>query len=358
VNAPLESHADPARWARALGVSQDAIELYLASDVIDLHVDTFIWHRLFARNLLERQRSLPFLPGVALGHADLPRLREAHVTGATWVVTTNPLREGPDRVRAFLDNMQVLERAFASKSDQARLVTTAGEYRAARAANLHAAFVGVQGGSGFDHDLSALDRLPPGFLLRVTLMHLTRSDLGAPSSPLPSIGGSRLLPRGAELVERLNELKIFVDLAHASPDTFWDALSVHDKTQPAVVTHTGVSGVHRHWRNIDDQQLGAIADTGGVVGIIYHSPYLGDPLFAGRLETIVRHLEHVRDTIGEDFTALGSDWDGFIVTPRDMPTCLELPRIVDCMLRRRWSERAIQKALGQNFLRALSELRG
>ena len=124
------------------------------------------------------------------------------------------------------------------------------------------------------------------------------------------------------------------------------------------MTHTGVSGVHRHWRNLDDAQLRAIARTGGVVGIIYHSPYLGDPIWAGRVETVVQHLEHVRDTLGDDFPALGSDWDGFIVTPRDMPTCLELPRLVDCMLRRRWRAEAIQKALGANFLRALRELRG
>jgi membrane dipeptidase len=148
-----------------------------------------------------------------------------------------------------------------------------------------------------------------------------------------------------------------VDLAHASPRTLWGALGAHDRSLPAIVTHTGVSSVHRHWRNLDDSQLRAVAATGGVVGIIYHSAYLGDPMFRGRLETIVRHLEHVRDTLGDDFPALGSDWDGFIVTPRDMPTCLELPRLVDCMLRRGWRAEAVQKALGANFLRALRELR-
>jgi membrane dipeptidase len=358
VSALFDHREDPAAWARALGVSREAIDLYLESDVIDLHVDSFIWHRVLGRSPLERQRSLPFLPGVALGHADLPRLREAHVTGATWVVTTNPLREGPDRVQAFLDNIATVERLFASVGDEAKLVTTLAEYQAARRAGQHAAFIGIQGGSGFDHDLSALDRLAPGRILRVTLMHLTRSELGAPSAPLSALVSPGLKPRGIELVRRLNELKVFVDLAHASPATFWGALEVHDRSQPAIVTHTGVSGVHRHWRNIDDAQLRAIAETGGVVGIIYHSPYLGDSMLSGRLESIVRHLEHVKGRLGDDFPALGSDWDGFIVTPRDMPTCLELPRIVDCMLRRRWRAEAIQKALGKNFLRALRELRG
>ena len=354
----VDHREDPAAWARALGVSREAIELYLASDVIDLHVDSFIWQRLFGKSPLERQRGLPWLPGVALGHADLPRLREARIGGATWVVTTNPFREGRERVQTFLDNVERLRSTLASAPEHVALVTTLAEYRAARADDRHAAFVGVQGGSAFDQDLSVLDRLPPGFLLRVTVMHLTRSDLGTPSSPLPGFAPAGLGARGVELVRRLDEKRIFVDLAHASPGTFWDAVRAHDRTLPLLVTHTGVSGVHRHWRNLDDSQLRAVAQTGGVIGVIYHSPYLGDRPWSGRLETIVRHLEHVRRVLGDDYAALGSDWDGFIVTPRDMPTCLELPRIVECMLRRGWSSDAIQKTLGTNFLRTLAAMRG
>jgi membrane dipeptidase len=354
----LDHREDPSAWARELGISREAVELYLESDVIDLHVDSFIWQRIFGKSILKRQRGLPGLPGVALGHADLPRLREAQVGGATWVVTTNPFREPSDRVAAFVRNVQRLRADFESAPDQVALVATANDYRAARAAGRHAAFIGIQGGSAFDDDLDALDRLPPWSLLRVTVMHLTRSVLGAPSAPFGGFEGRGLGSRGTELVQRLDELRIFVDLAHASPETFWDAVQVHDPSLPLLVSHTGVSGAHRHWRNLDDSQLRAVAETGGVVGIIYHSAYLGDPLWAGRVETVVRHLEHVRKVVGDDFTALGSDWDGFIVTPRDMPTCLELPRLVDCMLRRGWTADAVQKALGGNFLRALTGLRG
>jgi len=358
MRARLDHREDPSAWARELGISREAVELYLASEVIDLHVDSFIWQRIFGKSVLERQRGLPFLPGVALGHADLPRLREAGVGGATWVVTTNPFREPSDRVAAFVDNVARMRADFASAPGEVALVTTAGEYRAARAAGLHGAFIGVQGGSAFDDDFGALDRLPPWAILRVTVMHLTRSVLGAPSAPFGGFAERGLGARGTELVRRLDELRIFVDLAHASPDTFWDAARAHDRSLPLLVSHTGVSGVHRHWRNLDDSQLRAVAETGGVVGIIYHAAYLGDRLWAGRLETVVRHLEHVRRVVGDDFTALGSDWDGLIVTPRDMPTCLELPRLVDCMLRRGWPAEAVQKTLGGNFLRTLTALRG
>jgi membrane dipeptidase len=216
----------------------------------------------------------------------------------------------------------------------------------------------VQGGNALDHDLTLIDRLPRGILLRVTLVHLSNSDLGVTSSPLGSLSPLGLTERGAELVEKLDDERIFVDLAHAGPKTFWDALEVHDRSRPLAVTHTGVSGVHKHWRNLDDAQLRAVAETGGVVGIMYHAPFLGDWVLGGRAESIVRHLEHVRKVAGEDVAALGSDWDGAIVTPRDMPTCLELPRLVEIMLRRKWAPDAVQRVLGANFLRALELLRG
>jgi membrane dipeptidase len=346
---------DPAAWARELGISREAVELYLESDVIDLHVDSFIWHRLLGRDITRRHGKGIF-GGRFFGQADLPRLREAEVGGATWVITTNPVREGMDRVETLLRNVNALLRAFESVSKDVMIARTAADYETARRANKHAAFVGIQGGNAFDEAPDALDRCPRGLLLRITLVHLTSSRLGGTSSPLGADAG--LGKSGADFVARLDERRIFVDLAHAGRRSFWNAVEVHDPTLPLLVTHTGVSGVHRHWRNLDDEQLRAVAKTGGVVGIMYHAPFLGDGLFSGRAETVVRHLEHVRNVAGDDAPALGSDWDGAIVTPRDMPTCLELPRLVEAMLRRNWRPESIKKALGGNFLRALREMRG
>jgi membrane dipeptidase len=354
--APAAPHRDdPGSWAKELGISKEAVELYLASEVIDLHVDSFIWHRLLGRDIT-RRHGRGIFGGRFFGQADLPRLREAEVGGATWVITTNPLREGPDRVETLLRNVDELQRVFDGAREEVAIVRTVSEYEAARRENKHAAFVGIQGGNALASEPEALDRLPKGLLLRITLVHLTSSELGGTSSPLGADEG--IGRAGAEFVERLDERRIFVDLAHAGERSFWDAVDVHDMSLPLIVTHTGVSGVHPHWRNLDDEQLRAIARSGGVVGIMYHAPFLGDRPWAGRAETVVRHLEHVRDVGGDDAPALGSDWDGAIITPRDMPTCLELPRLVEAMLRRGWKPESVTKALGGNFLRVLREMRG
>ncbi len=345
---------DARMTAERLGVSGEAVALHAAADVIDLHVDSFIWRRTFGYDF--RRRHTAFTRGVMMSQFDLPRAREAGVNGATWVITTNPLGDARDREAKFFENLGELTALLESPEASARVVRTAAEYHAARAQGLHAAFIGVQGGNALAHSLDAIDRLSLGLILRVTILHLTSSRLGTTSSPLG--GNSGLTDYGKDYVQRLNAHKILVDLAHISPAGFWDAVAAHDPKMPFVVTHTGVSGVFPHWRNLDDAQLRAVASSGGTVGIMYHSEYLGDRIFGGRLETIVRHLEHVINVAGEDAVSLGSDWDGSIITPRDMPTVLELPRLTQAMLDRHWTEARIRKVLGLNFLRVVESVRG
>lgn len=350
---------DPAAWARALGISEAAVELYLDAEVVDLHVDSFLWTRMLGYDLTKRHTPGP-LNGAFARQVDLPRLREAQVSGATWIITTNPARTSEDRAHTFVRNLNRLRAELARASDDVAVVRNVREYRGARAEGKHAAFIGIQGGNALDHapDGSALDLIPDDLVLRVTLVHLSTSQLGVTSSPLGLGGDTGLTTRGRDFVKALNARKIFVDLAHISRKGFFDALAVHDRSQPAIVTHTGVAGVTPHWRNLDDEQLRAIADLGGTIGVMYQSSFLGDPTFDGRLSSIVTHLAHIVDVVGEDHASLGSDWDGMIVPPVDMRTCLELPRLVEAMLARGWSDTRVRKILGGNFLRVVEALRG
>jgi membrane dipeptidase len=338
---------DPSAWARALGISREAVELYLASEVIDLHVDSFIWTRVFGYRL-DRRHGRGLLGARVFSQVDLPRLREAQVAACVWSITTNPLRARAD---VFSRNLERLRGIFDRCPDDVALCRDGADYRRARAAGKHAAFVGIQGGNALD-GAGAIDDV----LLRVTLVHFSNSWIGGTSAPRLR-GDGHLTARGKDLVRELDARRVFVDLAHIHRNGFFDAVEVHDRSLPLMVSHTGVTGVHPHWRNIDDEQLRAVAATGGVVGVMYQSSFLGDSLLGGHADSIVAHLEHIVDTIGDDHAALGSDWDGAVIPPRDLPTCLELPRLVERMLARRWSPERIRKVLGGNFLRALDALR-
>ncbi len=345
-------------WALSLGISREAIDLYLAGDVIDMHIEPFIWHRIFGYDLLARHgRGL--LNASFYSQTDLPRLREAQITGAIWVITTNPFRSSESREETFVRNLDRIVYELSRAPKEVAVVRNVKEYKAAREKGLHAAFIGIQGGNALDASINSLDRIRDDLILRITLVHLSSSTLGVTSSPASALASDDGLTNfGREYVQKLNSKKIFVDLAHISRKGFFDALEVHDRTQPLLVTHTGISGVHKHWRNLDDEQVKAVANLGGTIGVMYQASFLGDPLWSGKRESIVKHLEHICNVAGDDCASLGSDWDGMIVTPRDMPTCLELPTLVQTMLDRGWSDTRIRKVLGANFLRVVEQLRG
>jgi len=148
-----------------------------------------------------------------------------------------------------------------------------------------------------------------------------------------------------------------VDLAHISRRAFFEVVALHDQTQPLIVTHTGVSGVHPSWRNLDDDQIKCIADTGGVVGVVFHGEYLSGQFLGGPMAAVAAHIAHIVKVAGEDVPALGSDWDGMIIPPRGLRSCDQLPRLVQVLLDAGLSERTIRKLLGENFLRAFGRLR-
>jgi membrane dipeptidase len=118
-----------------------------------------------------------------------------------------------------------------------------------------------------------------------------------------------------------------------------------------MVTHTGVLGAFEHWRNIDDEQLRAVAGLGGCVGVIFCPKFLG----GDGLEPVVRHMKHILDVVGEDAAALGSDWDGFIVPTQPLKDPRGRPLLTDALLAAGVSRQAIGKILRENVMRVLRE---
>jgi membrane dipeptidase len=216
----------------------------------------------------------------------------------------------------------------------------------------------IQGGNALEGAPNGPRDIPDRMVTRVTLVHLTNSVYGATSSPDHYLRKNKgLSQKGFELVEQLNAERIFVDLAHVHPKGFWDALSVHKTGLPPIATHTGVDGGRRHWRNLDDKQIKAIADRGGVVGLIFAANFLKGRGMPNTAEMVVRHLEHVINIAGESTAAIGSDLDGAISPPPDLSSGFAYAALVDAMLNRGWSEKRIRGIMAENFLNSWALLR-
>ena len=347
---------DTAAVAERLGISVDAVALTRTADVVDLHLDTFIPVRLYGYDPA-RRHGLGLFGGRFFGHVDLPRAAGAGLTGAMWSITTNPFRSAGGRWRTFERNLERLQ-TWVAQQPQLAQVRTRAEYDKARELCKHACMIAVQGGNCFDAAPDSVASAKDHAVVRVTLVHLTSSRLGTTSTPLPSWRRHKgLTTEGKDLVRALNAERVFVDLAHIHPDGFWDAVDVHDKTQPLIDTHTGVKGVTPGWRNLDDEQLKAIADTGGTIGVIFAEHFLRGRHGHRDGRMVLAHLQHIIDVVGDDHASIGSDYDGAIVPPSDLRTGEAYPRLVQHMLDAGWSDTRIKKILGGNFLRAFGALR-
>lgn len=339
--------------AAELSVSAEAVALVRSSEVIDLHLESYIPPRLWGYDL-SRRHDRHWLGGRFFGHLDFPRALDGGLTGAMWSIATNILRGARGRRRALAANVRGLCGALESY-EGIRVVRTFADWERARADGEHGAMIAVQGGNALE---AMEDAGELADIVRVTVMHLSSSAFGTTSSPARLGGKGGLSDAGKAFVERLDAARIFVDLAHVDRKGFWDAVDAHDRTLPLIVTHTGVVGVKPHWRNIDDDQIRAVAESGGVVGVMFEPGFLRAKGMANDARMVIAHLEHVIRVGGEDAAALGSDYDGFIIPPPDLRDGFAAYfRLVQHMLDAGWTEARIRKVLGTNFLRSFAALR-
>jgi membrane dipeptidase len=328
----------------AAGVSAQAAELHQRSVVVDLHADTPTLMRM-GYDLFRNHR--PMLPFAALGyHVDVPRMLRGGLTGQIFGLVTFPL----SRVGLFdsaCAQIELIKKASKRRPDRFRFATEAHEIVHAKAEGAVASLCGLEGAHALEGDLENLARLADQGLRYLGLAHFTANAAASPAFGLGSSSSCGLTDFGRSLVESANEMGVLIDLAHANRCGFMEAVEL--STDPVIVSHTGVSGVHDIWRNIDDEQIKAVADTGGCIGVIFSRHFLG-----GRhITKVVEHIERLIDVGGEGCPALGSDFDGFIVPPKELPDVSALPSLTQALLDASIDSRVIRKILGGNALRVL-----
>lgn len=339
------------------GLRDEAKRFLEEYDLIDLHVEGMLPHRLFGYDLNKRH-TRTYTGGRFMGHLDFPRAMEQDLRAAMWSITTNPFRSRASRWRTLLKNLEALRAQVEASGGDVEIVTTWGEYQAARGRAKHLCMPAIQGGNALAGAPGGCAAIPGDVITRVTLLHLTNSLFGVTSSPFRGWkGGEGVTSEGRDFVQDLNHHRIFTDLAHINKRGFWDAVEVHDPSLPILVTHTGVEGVCPHWRNLDDAQLRAVAESGGTVGVIFEKSFLRRSQGPSDEGMVLEHLAHIIDVVGEDHASIGSDYDGMISPPRGLDATPDYGSLVAGMLQRGWSFGRIEKIIGGNFLRCFREMR-
>ncbi|HEU4415199.1 MAG TPA: dipeptidase [Candidatus Angelobacter sp.] len=340
--------------------SAAAEELHKKLIVADLHADSLLW----GRNLLKQS---------SRGHVDLPRLQLGNVgIQAFTIVSTSPRNlniyknsDSTDQIRTIAmvegwpprtwnsPKQRALYLAarlnkFAANSMGKLVVlhsrTDLQKFISNRQPGQVASFLGTEGAQPLEGRLENLDDLFAAGIRMMAPTHFTDTAIGGAAAGLTKGG---LTDLGRQWVSAMEARHMIIDLAHSSPATLRDVTAL--ARRPLLVSHTGVKGTCDNPRNLSDDELRAVARTGGVVGI-----GLWDTATCGSdAQATARAIRYAVSIVGADHVALGSDFDGGVTEPFDASGWALL---TDALMKEGFSEQDIRKIMGENVVRVLLEV--
>ncbi|MBZ5527854.1 MAG: dipeptidase [Acidobacteriia bacterium] len=340
---------------------KDAAALHATLRVADLHADSLLW----GRDLTVHG---------SRGHVDVPRMIEGGVTVQIFTaVTKTPRGLNYERNSADSDTIiwlalaqrwpprtwnDLTERALFLAGRFDRTVATSGgrlaPIRTARDLQAYladrktgamktAGILGIEGAHALNGKLENLDRLYDASYRIISLTHFFDDEFAGSSAGVEKGG---LTPLGRELVRRMNEKRVIIDLAHASPQTIADVLALAKR--PVIYSHGGLKGTCNNRRNLSDDEARGIARSGGLIGIgFWETAVCGKDAHA-----VARALRYAVNLVGAEHVALGSDFDGATTVPFDSAHLVEL---TNALLDAGFREDEIRAVMGENALRFLAE---
>ncbi len=296
-----------------------------------------------------------------MGQYDLPRWRDGGVTAQLCAIylddewLRDPVRRGMEMVWNFHDQIR--------RTEGLVLATTVGDIRRAKAENNVALVLSFEGADPIGNDPRLLDVYHQLGLRAVSLTHTRRNVFADGCWAADRQGG--LTPLGRQVVQRLDQLRIVIDLVHIGHHGFFEILEMTDR--PVILSHSTstmfadtdpASGdlaggrIPRPRLELprDRPMLEALARNGGVLGVIH---------FAQRdLDSVVRDIETAFDVMGADHVGLGSDYYGLEFAPKGLEDIGMVPRLTEQLAARGHSDEVILKFLGGNYLRVFEQVWG
>ncbi|MDA8227893.1 MAG: dipeptidase [Desulfitobacterium hafniense] len=168
-----------------------------------------------------------------------------------------------------------------------------------------------------------------------------------------SSSSSRLTRFGEQVVKRLNDLGMIIDVSHLNEPGFWNVLE--KSGYPILASHSCVKAICNHPRNLSDDQLKALARNGGLVGINFYPGFLNESGHA-TLQDVIQHICYIADLVGIDVLGLGSDFDGIDKTPDMLDDVSNFQTLAEGLLAKGFSRVEIQKVFHGNFMRLLNDV--
>ena len=368
-------------------LSEEALAIHREALVIDAHND-------MPGNILDK--GLNKQAGFSLNEiqpelqTDIPRLRKGGVDAQVFVAYISPdhMRTGGGN-QACIAQMELIHQLVEEHADDLETALSSRDIYELAGRGKIAVLIGVEGGHAIENDLKNLERYYEMGARYMTLTHNENTPWADASYDKPLHGG--LNSFGEKVILSMNRLGVLVDLSHSSDDTVWDVIRV--SSAPVFASHSWAQAICPSRRNLNDDLVKGIADTGGLVMVNFFPLFLlpegaaieqayidqynklramdlspeemGEQMaiwqelqpdnprcFAGHL---VDHIDHLVQVAGIGHVGLGSDYDGITYGPEQMPDVSGFPYVTQELLNRGYTEEDIRKILGENFVRLLNQ---
>ena len=369
--------------------AQSIKKIHRKAILVDTHNDVLSSSVLEGKDISHR---------LTTGQSDLDRWKEGGVDVqffSVWTDRTPRNKEGFFKdANQEIDSLEIITLRNPFRMS---LATTYKQVKKGIRQNKFVALIGVEGGHMIENDLNKLDSLYKRGMRYMTLTWnnstnwaTSAMDETQHADSLPHKGLSDF---GKQVVRRMNELGVIVDLSHVGEQTFYDAIATTSK--PVLLSHSSVWNICPVFRNVKDDQIKAVARNGGVICINFYSGFL-DSNFARKMDQLegtegkrikdslgqnydaaklneiwakyfskqlepyrpsvsklVDHIDYIVKLVGDNYVGIGSDFDGVSSLPVGMDDVTKYPLITRELKRRGYSNKSIKKILGGNVMRVM-----
>jgi len=355
--------------------------------IIDLHCDTISEVQAGKKLFIENPDR----------HVDIPRLKSGNVGIIVFASFVSSVLSGEDALRGALELLELTKQTCNEYDDDIQFIESFADAESILNSNKTGILPAVENGHAINEQLANLEQFRLRGARYMTLTHSQNLEWAA-SSGEKTCKFKGLTDFGVKVIHAMNEMGLIVDVSHVHESTFWDVVQ-HSKN-PFIASHSNTTGICPIARNLNDDQIKAIANKGGMVGINFFPGFLdidyenglkqhcgdmfdamdkielkhmNDPVekakrlrkfyddlqnrmsdFQVGIENIIEHIDYIVNLVGEDFVGFGSDFDGVPSLPNGMTGCDTYPAIIT-QLKARYPDKSVEKIAYKNFLRVLKD---
>ena len=366
----------------------------------DIHLESFVadTHNDVLLRAMEGQNVLKYHPE---SHSDLEKFKLGGVDLQVFSIWVSPDEKEKKYFENANDMINKLDFLISRVPKDWGLVKSYQDITYNSRKNKMSCVIGVEGGHIIGRDISKLEALHDRGMRYLGLTwnnsnHIASSakDETFNRNSLSNIGLSNF---GSEVVQKCNDLGVIIDVSHAGEQAFWDV--VDQSQEPIIASHSSVYALCPHYRNLKDDQIKAIAKTGGAVFINFYPGYIDstfqqkaeiinmkyeveldilaekyDPLsnqywfeemkllkhekarIAPNINDVIKHISYIVDLVGVDYVGIGSDYDGVEIMPTGLENVSKLPFLTKKLIEHGYTIREVRKILGGNFKRIFKEV--